>query len=104
MKRLVKKPVKKTRYSVREIDDLRRVCEERYLWGSTYTPPFEPGETSRVRHGRSYKESDKNAAVEEMVRTFMLAGVTAADIRAEDKRRYDEYNSRYAQSRSVSLE
>lgn len=59
-------------YTVREIDDLRRVVERKYLFGSYGG--------RRVGISRAYHEAEKVKAVEEMVRTHMLAGHTAADL------------------------
>ena len=63
-------------YTVREIDALRRVCEEKWLYGSIGTPSDGP------RESRSYKPQDKAVGVEELVRTYMLAGLTADDLLA----------------------
>jgi hypothetical protein len=68
------------RYTVREIDDLRRVLDLRWLYGSSIVP--------LRRFPRSlaltYKESERSAAVEDLVRTHILCGHTAADIEAAD--------------------
>lgn len=103
-------------YTVKEIDKLRSTIETRWLFGTTYTPPPPPptkeelaekaerdrkikaGESviyfsgSSMTFGRSYTTGEKEKAVEELVRTAMLAGFTAEDIRAEDKRLYEESN------------
>ncbi len=63
-------------YTITEIDALRDCCERKYLYG-TY------GWGSRPQVSRSYMESDKIKAVEEMARTLMLAGLTAKDLLAE---------------------
>ena len=65
-------------YTVREIDDLRRACEQRWLFGSTYRGP---GQHS----SRSYRSEEKDTGVEEMVRTYILAGIVADDIYAADR-------------------
>lgn len=62
-------------YTVKEIDDLRRCCENKFLWG-TYSFP------ASSRFSRQYKEEEKSACVENMVRTHMLAGHTAEDLLA----------------------
>lgn len=62
-------------YTVSELDALRDVMENKYLYGSYGGPP-------RVHGGfmsRSYREDEKVKAVEEMVRTAMIAGHTAED-------------------------
>lgn len=65
------------RYTVAEIDDLRRMCDLRFLFGTTY-----PSNETRWSH--SYQAGERERAVEEMVRTYLLAGITADDIRAAD--------------------
>lgn len=60
-------------YTVREIDALRAACENKWLFGSYRVP-------DGITIGRSYREGEKTAAVEEMVRTHMLAGHTAEDL------------------------
>jgi hypothetical protein len=60
-------------YTVREIDALRAACEERYLFGSC-------APTSEGRSSMSYREEEKAVAVEEMVRTHMIAGHVAQDL------------------------
>ena len=64
-------------YTVQEIDDLRRVMEQRYLFGTT-------APADGLRNSRTYRETDMIKAVEEMVRTSMLAGITASDVRRAD--------------------
>lgn len=64
-------------YTVREIDDLRAACRSRWLWGTT-------NPARMVGCSRSYRAEEEAVAVEQLVRTYMLAGITAADIRAED--------------------
>lgn len=61
-------------YTVRELDSLRKVVENKWLFGA-YVP--QPG---RGGSFRSYYENEKVKAVEEMVRTHMLAGHTAEDL------------------------
>jgi len=63
-------------YTVAEIDALRQLCESKYLFGTFF--PKSIGFCSR-----SFRESDKILAVEEMVRTYMLAGITANDIQQQ---------------------
>jgi hypothetical protein len=63
-------------YTVAEIDALRQLCESKYLFGT-----FFPKGIGFC--GRSFRESDKILAVEEMVRTYMLAGITANDIQQQ---------------------
>lgn len=65
-------------YSVHEINELRRVVENKYLYG-TYGLKLGCGMS------RTYKEDEKTACVEEMVRTHMLAGHTAEDLIASEE-------------------
>ena len=64
-------------YTVHELEALRRVVENKYLWGSY--GPFCSGSS------RSYREDEKIKAVEEQVRTHMLAGHTADDLLASER-------------------
>lgn len=67
-------------YSIREIDELRKAVEMRYLWGTT--------NYDHIRgFSRQYKEEEKVKAVEEMVRTYMSVGKTAKDLYEADKKR-----------------
>lgn len=66
-------------YTVKEIDDLLKVCERRWLWGTSAL-----GSSPRMSRGYSAGEKEKGA--HEMARTFMLAGLTADDIITEDER------------------
>jgi hypothetical protein len=63
-------------YTVFEIDQLRQVVEAIWLYGNP-----SPGGRSGPFVSRVYGENEKSVAVEEMVRTHMLAGHTADDIR-----------------------
>jgi hypothetical protein len=75
-------------YTVHELEDLRRVMENKYLFG-TY---------GLTRHGgmsRSYMEADKVKAVEEMVRTAILAGHTAEDYRLSETSADDSGYTQY---------
>lgn len=69
-------------YTVAEIDALRRACEIRFVWGTTKEPVVGDGVFS---YKGSYKEDEKFKAVEDMVRTYMIAGITADDIYKTDK-------------------
>jgi hypothetical protein len=66
-------------YTVKEIDELRKVCEYRWLFGSSVP-------SAMVEYGRSYQIGEKEKAVEEIVRTHMLAGHVAQDLIDEDTR------------------
>lgn len=66
-------------YTVTEINHLRQACENRYLWGS-YSPRMGGGMS------RSYREDEKVKCVEEAVRTHMMAGHTAEDLYASERK------------------
>lgn len=66
-------------YTVREIDELRSACESRWLFGTTASLG------DGWHHSRSYRSEEKDKGVEELVRTYMLAGIVAEDIYAEDR-------------------
>jgi hypothetical protein len=80
-------------YTVEEIDALRRVCEMRWIWGSSILPAN--GGTSRC-----YRSEDKDRGVEELVRTAILAGHTANDIYEADRKR----DEAFASARAKALE
>lgn len=60
-------------YTVVELDELRAVVERKWLWGSYRGPLADDG-------SRAYYPHEKTIEVEELVRTHMLAGHTAADL------------------------
>ena len=74
-------------YTVKEIDELVRACERRWLWGTTQMP---------TGNGRSYRPEEKDKGTHEMARTFMLAGLTADDLYEEDRAREAERAKRDA--------
>lgn len=65
-------------YTVREIDQLRDVVERMMTFGTTYFPP---GCGGRQGCGPSSK------SLEERIRTYMVAGIVAADTLKEDETR-----------------
>lgn len=67
-------------YTVFELDALRGVVEHKWLFGRYKHPPQE----GMTYLSRSYKEEDKVKAVEEIVRTHMLAGHTAEMLLASE--------------------
>lgn len=72
--RLVAARVKMMRsYTVKELDALRYIVENKYLYGH-----YDPGKNRSW--SRSYDDVSKTKAVEEMVRTHMQAGHTADDL------------------------
>lgn len=64
-------------YTVAEIDALRNAAGNKWLWGS-YRGPRGDG------CSRSYQEAERVRCVEDMVRTHMIAGHTAADLYASE--------------------
>jgi hypothetical protein len=63
-------------YTVPEIDALRYACTLRWLYGTTNLP--------QVAFSRNYCDNEKYRGVEEMVRTHMIAGHTADDLKKAD--------------------
>lgn len=61
-------------YTVGEIDALRHAHENKYLFGRYGGPGHNGG------HSRPYMPNEKEFAVEERVRTSMLAGHTVKDL------------------------
>ena len=57
-------------YTVAEIDMMRRAVEHRWLYGTSIYSGILASGTSR-----SYDEVEKTKCVEEMLRTYMLAGI-----------------------------
>lgn len=71
-------------YTVHELDALRRVVESKWLYGWYRKPNLEFGFIGAP----AYDPNEKVKAVEEMVRTHMLAGHTADDlVKSEDEAR-----------------
>lgn len=66
------------KYSVSELDKLRKAVEHKWLFGSYSLQPISGW-------GRSYNPAEKDKAVEEMVRTHMLAGHTVEDLYASEQ-------------------
>lgn len=76
-------------YTVQEIDALRRVVENDELWGR-YSGPIDTSVTTTNPDGswqtvstgcsRAYKPHELAMTVQYRVRTYMLAGLTAADL------------------------
>lgn len=65
-------------YTVAEIDALRQAHRDKYLFG-TFRPVGAGGRTSRI-----YREQEVAVLVEQQVRTSMLAGHTAEDLRQSE--------------------
>lgn len=78
------------KYSVSEIERMRRAIEHQWLFGRRVSEPdpnlviwtnkdgHEIRSTSTM--SRSYHEEEKTKAVEERLRTYMLAGVDPAEL------------------------
>ena len=65
-------------YTVKELDELRRACESRWLFGTT-NQMIQSNRPSRV-----YYEEEKASGVEALVRTHMAAGHVALDLYRAD--------------------
>lgn len=63
------------KYSVKEIDALRQVVKDQYLYGS-----YAPWKLGDNLQSRAYKESELHSVVEAQVRTLMAAGLTAEEL------------------------
>lgn len=74
------------KYSVSEIDELRKACLERAKYGTTHYPTQD---SCASWHG---DEPERRA--EDQLRTYMLAGVTADEIREEGQRRGEKLLAR----------
>lgn len=75
-------------YTVKELDALRRVVERKWSFGVYGEMPEPIGHTPGQSYsytGRSYYGNEMTEAVEELVRTHMLAGHTAEDLIASEK-------------------
>jgi hypothetical protein len=86
------------KYTVAEIDALRKAIETRWLFGSSLPPMDSPSQNvsgygslnwnvigGGGRMSRSYLEDEKTKVVEEILRTHMLAGHIASDIYDADR-------------------
>lgn len=62
-------------YTIKEIDALRSIVEDKHLWGSYSGPTKSMTSFVQLDHGR----------VEDEVRTLMTAGLTAKDVLAQEK-------------------
>lgn len=63
-------------YTVQEIERLRQACETKFLYGRF---------GGRPGFSRPHNERDMAVCVEEMTRTYMLAGLIAADLYASER-------------------
>lgn len=90
-------------YTVEELDALRKIVENKWTYGSYVVPKGTvilgpvvtcqigggPGVITdphfRPSTGRAYIEAERDCAVEEIVRTHMLAGHTAQDLLDSEK-------------------
>lgn len=64
-------------YTVAEIDSLRIACRQRWLYGTTAI--------SGSGVSRGFRQNEMDSGSEELVRTYMLAGLVATDIYAADR-------------------
>lgn len=72
--------IRERRYSVSELNNLRRAVENKWLFGN-----YGPDQSMQSRMSRSYREEEKIKAVEEIVRTHMISGHTADDLYASEQ-------------------
>ncbi len=77
-------------YTVVEINRMRQAIEHQWLYGRKMSEP-DPNASSGVDENgnpwmststmsRSYKEEEKTRCVEELLRTYMLAGIEPKDL------------------------
>ena len=83
-------------YTLGEIEQLRSVCENKYCFGS-YT-------TQGIGFSRSYREAEKNEAVETMVHSHMRMGVTADDLIEHERQSAAAMKARYEEMRAKLFE
>lgn len=69
------------KYSVEEIDQMRSAIEFQWLFGCK---PKDAPQTS-FRNSRTYMEEEKVKCVEELLRTYMLAGVSPEELEGEGR-------------------
>lgn len=67
------------KYTIQEIDSLRYILTNEFLYGS-YFPEFDEAMCSR-----SYRQEELTNYVEQRVRTLMEAGIKASDIKENNK-------------------
>lgn len=67
-------------YTVKEVDELRQACWLRWHFGTTNLSG-----RSNASFGRSYGFGEETKGVDEFVRTYMTAGLTAEDIYKADR-------------------
>lgn len=68
-------------YTVSEIQELRSVCENKFLWGSYSGPVLEDGTSYSIQ----YQRGEKTAAVLAETEFWMRAGKTARDLLDSEK-------------------
>ena len=73
-------------YTVQEIDALRDAVDNKYKFGE-YSLRKLMRDYPNGWQGRPYYEAEKTKAVEEQVRTLMLAGCTAEDLFASEEKK-----------------
>lgn len=77
-------PDTQRRYTVKEIDDLRDAHRQKLIWGRYSGTSGIDRPEGGSWSSRTYREDEIQAQVEERVRTSMLAGHTAKDLKASD--------------------
>lgn len=65
-------------YTVAEIDELREVVKDKWLWGRYSGRKYN---CDNFAMSRPYYESELTVYVEEQTRTWMMAGKTAKDLK-----------------------
>lgn len=70
-------------YTVQEIDALREAMKNRLFFGNAN------GETKKIHSYESRWELDQQRYLESRLRTYMLAGITAEDLKRADLAAYE---------------
>ncbi len=76
-------------YTVGELDELRRAVENKWLYGSYCRP--------HSGCSRSFREDEKTKCVEQIVRTHMIAGHTAADLYESERQAREVWEKQLAE-------
>lgn len=83
-------------YTIKEIDELRRVIADKFLWGSYSGCKFRSIEITTgdggfvsvsTNHSQSYNPIELDNYVEQRTRTIMQAGLTAKDLLDSERTR-----------------
>lgn len=73
------------KYTVEELNALRNVYTKRWLYGTSL-----PEDGEGWGWSRTYTEQEKVKCVEELVRTAMLAGITAEEVYEADRKKNNQ--------------